>query len=464
MLFALGIAPAQAQTTSSASSSVLGPVKIDGFTVTNGQLFGFGRVTLPGGSIVPFSAPATISAATAATSARSAPTACTILSLVLGPVDLNLLGLVAHLDQLNLLVTAEPGPGNLLGNLLCSSKKNNKTFLTDVATSLTSAFSNGDMTVSSLPVNAATGTVVSTIDYQQLSTELVESGVTPGSSACPILHLEIQDVNVLLLGLRIQSLAPIVLDVTAIPGDGNLLGNLFCQLAHLLDGIAPTNTALATSTVTSILSTLTGGVIATLPSTGTISTQAQTVFGVPITLTTKSASAAATTTTICTVLHLILGPVDLNLLGLIVHLDQVNLLVTAEPGPNNLVGNLLCPDSMNKKSALADVRNGLAGLVSTPTHATAVGVSSSSVVPMTSTATSIAPGSCPILHLEIQQLNLFLLGLRIQTLAPIVLDVSAQSGPGNLLGNLLCYVGGLLDPVATLTPDPRLTGGAACSA
>jgi hypothetical protein len=211
---------------------------------------------------------------TATTAARSDPTACTILSLILGPVDLNLLGLVAHLDQLNLMVTAEPGPGNLLGNLLCSSKKNSKTFLTDVASSLTSAFSNGDMTVSSLPVNAATSTVVSTIDYQQLSTELVESGVTPGSNACPILHLEIQDVNVRLLGLRIQSLAPIVLDVTAIPGEGNLLGNLFCQLAHLLDGIAPTNTALATSTVTSILSTLTGGVMATLPSAGAISPQA----------------------------------------------------------------------------------------------------------------------------------------------------------------------------------------------
>ncbi len=181
-------------------------------------------------------------------------------------------------------------------------------------------------------------------------------------------------------------------------------------------------------------------------------------------MTTKSASTAATTTTTCTVLHLLLGPVDLNLLGLIVHLDQVNLLVTAEAGPNNLLGNLLCPDSMNKKSTLTDLRNGLGALVSQPTQATAVGVSSSSVVSMSSTATSIATGSCPILHLEIQQLNLFLLGLRIQTLAPIVLDVSAQPGPGNLLGNLLCYVAGLFDPVATPTPDPRLTGGVACSA
>ena len=45
---------------------------------------------------------------------------CTILTLTLGPVDLNLLGLMVHLNQVVLNITAQPGPGNLLGNLLCS--------------------------------------------------------------------------------------------------------------------------------------------------------------------------------------------------------------------------------------------------------------------------------------------------------------------------------------------------------
>jgi hypothetical protein len=44
---------------------------------------------------------------------------CEILDLVLGPLDLNLLGLVVHLDTVHLNITAQPGPGNLLGNLLC---------------------------------------------------------------------------------------------------------------------------------------------------------------------------------------------------------------------------------------------------------------------------------------------------------------------------------------------------------
>jgi hypothetical protein len=45
---------------------------------------------------------------------------CEILNLVLGPLDLNLLGLVIQLDQIVLNITAESGPGNLLGNLLCA--------------------------------------------------------------------------------------------------------------------------------------------------------------------------------------------------------------------------------------------------------------------------------------------------------------------------------------------------------
>ena len=45
---------------------------------------------------------------------------CEILNLVLGPLDLDLLGLVVHLDQVVLNITAEQGPGNLLGNLLCA--------------------------------------------------------------------------------------------------------------------------------------------------------------------------------------------------------------------------------------------------------------------------------------------------------------------------------------------------------
>jgi len=58
---------------------------------------------------------------TAGTAAAAAlPAACNILNLVLGPLHLNLLGLVIDLNKVVLNITAQPGPGNLLGNLLCA--------------------------------------------------------------------------------------------------------------------------------------------------------------------------------------------------------------------------------------------------------------------------------------------------------------------------------------------------------
>lgn len=55
----------------------------------------------------------------AARPAAADPT-CQILNLVLGPLHLNLLGLVVDLNQVHLVITAQSGPGNLLGNLLCA--------------------------------------------------------------------------------------------------------------------------------------------------------------------------------------------------------------------------------------------------------------------------------------------------------------------------------------------------------
>src|SRR4051812_9605173 len=44
---------------------------------------------------------------------------CSILSLNLGPINLNVLGLVIRTNEIQLRIDAVQGPGNLLGNLLC---------------------------------------------------------------------------------------------------------------------------------------------------------------------------------------------------------------------------------------------------------------------------------------------------------------------------------------------------------
>jgi hypothetical protein len=67
----------------------------------------------------------------------------------------------------------------------------------------------------------------------------------------------------------------------------------------------------------------------------------------------------------CTILTLTLGPLDLNLLGLMIHLDQVVLNITAVPGAGNLLGNLLCAvaNLLNGGGALGTLLNNLANLL-----------------------------------------------------------------------------------------------------
>ena len=77
------------------------------------------RVTKKGVRMTVRPAQSTVSAATGGAVTTQA-VGCEILDLVLGPLDLDLLGLQVHLDQVHLNVTAVPGAGELLGNLLCA--------------------------------------------------------------------------------------------------------------------------------------------------------------------------------------------------------------------------------------------------------------------------------------------------------------------------------------------------------
>ena len=85
------------------------------------------------------------------------------------------------------------------------------------------------------------------------------------------------------------------------------------------------------------------------------------------------------------------------------------------------------------------VANGiLTGVVTTATGAT------TSVARTVTIPAAVGQATCDILHLDLGPLDLNILGLQID-LSRIVLDITAQTGAGNLLGNLLCAVTGLLD-------------------
>ena len=57
--------------------------------------------------------------------------------------------------------------------------------------------------------------------------------MTPGRR-CQILFLDVGPIFLDLLGLQVD-LSRIVLDITAVAGAGNLLGNLLCALVGILD-------------------------------------------------------------------------------------------------------------------------------------------------------------------------------------------------------------------------------------
>lgn len=90
-------------------------------------------------------------------------------------------------------------------------------------------------------------------------------------------------------------------------------------------------------------------------------------------------------------------------------------------------------------------------------HATLNETPGAAVAPQTDATLNATSGmavtpqaTCQILFLDIGPIFLDVLGLQVD-LSEIVLDITAVSGAGNLLGNLLCAIVGLLDPNGFLT-------------
>src|SRR3954454_19375381 len=78
-----------------------------------------------------------------------------------------------------------------------------------------------------------TGNVIGTLTNAPISVPI--TGLT---GRCPILALHTGQINLSLLGLNVV-LSPIDLTITAQAAPGNLLGNLLCAVAHLLDTNGP---------------------------------------------------------------------------------------------------------------------------------------------------------------------------------------------------------------------------------
>jgi len=219
--------------------------------------------------------------------------------------------------------------------------------------------------ITNVALNTVTGalTVVGTIGNQAFSTTglLSLNAVQTPSGTTPILHLELNPIHLNVLGLTVDT-SRICLDITAQSGPGNVLGNLLGGVANLLNG--PNPPAL-TGLLGGVLSGLSATDLTTL--TGELTSLVNGALG-------QVTSPSAVTSASGNILHLSLGPIDLNLLGLDVSLDNcadgpVTVDVGAQAGPGNLLGNLLSSlthllDGPNNSHALNNALNRVAQEIS----------------------------------------------------------------------------------------------------
>jgi hypothetical protein len=136
------------------------------------------------------------------------------------------------------------------------------------------------------------------------------------SGSCTVLTLNLEKLELNLLGLFVH-LEKVVLGVTG-QRHGGVLGSLFCSLAGAHAKAARVSAASRLNTAIRR-----AGVVRPLR------------FSVGMRATTSAVGPT------CNVLDLVLGPLNLNLLGLVVNLNQVHLSVTAEPA-GGVLGSLFC--------------------------------------------------------------------------------------------------------------------------
>jgi len=172
---------------------------------------------------------------------------------------------------------------------------------------------------------------------------------------------------------------------------------------------------------------------------GAVTKGRATTFKAAVTVRTRHL-AAQPGATVCPVLDLVLGPLDLNLLGALVHLDQVHVTITADPN-GGLLGNLLC--NLSKQGKLAAQTQKMNWAL-TKSGLTAGGASVAVNVAGASDGTTpnavTAAGICNVLDLTLGPIHLDLLGLVVDT-NTIHLTITADPN-GGILGSLLCSLAG----------------------
>jgi hypothetical protein len=358
-----------------------------------------------------------------------APAENALATLTLKPLDIDLLGLKIQSSPITATVSAEVGDGNLLGNLLGTV----------------------DSIINVDQINAALNNVLgATVDLLN-SVELAVNGVGAGvfdtapAATTQVLEVFVAPVKLDLLGARVTT-SPIRLSITANAGDGLVLGNVLTALTDLFNPPLPDQLDLPfiNSRLTQLLSDLTAQ-----------------VPGIP------AAESPAPVLGEDGLLALTVPAIDLDLLGLVLQTEPITVNATAREGDGLLLGNLL-KTVLNVLSATPEEMTRLNGNINA-VLAKVVGV-------LNAADLSLAPDILQMLSPALQQLALpglitatpgaeaqildlvisagdagsppvsvDLLGLLVTT-NDVNAELSARTGDGQLLGNLLYNVSNLLNP------------------
>jgi hypothetical protein len=184
------------------------------------------------------------------------------------------------------------------------------------------------------------GTVTTAAGTQTVSTEATTPAQASGT--CNILNLHLAPLHLNLLGLVVDT-SDIYLTITGQTGQGLLLGNLLCAISGLFHTPGP---------LANLLNSLLAGIAATL---ATVNTHFVASNGQLYAVTTSGGKvvgiAPAQVSGTCSVLNLTLGPLHLNLLGLIIDLNggvdsttgntlPITVTITGQQG--TLLGGLVC--------------------------------------------------------------------------------------------------------------------------
>lgn len=360
-----------------------------------------------------------------------------LLTLDLNPLDINLLGLEVQTNAIQVTVSAQSGPGELLGNALTDAS--NLLNLPGVSNALDNVL----------------GSVVSLLNSSTLNVAGVGSGAfdTANVATVPVLDLFVAPVHLNLLGALVDT-SPIHLTITAHSGPGLVLGNVVADLANLFN--PPLPSTLTLDQVNSALENLLSELNAQIPNIGSA----------PVTTPTTSNGTDQ-------VLALSVPPIDVNLLGLVLQTSQIQVNADAITGNGDLLGNVLTtllntlgatPQNLNTLNTdLNALLAKVVGVLNASTLTLPVNALSTLDQTLQTLAlpdlinTSGAPASAPILNLAIASsdgstppVDVNLLGLQITT-SNIQAQLLAQTGNGEVLGNLLYNVANLLNPGGSLS-------------